>query len=211
MIACYFEAEIYLEWHIRRFLYWIYSILTQIIFSVSTKNVYVSEETAVSREAINQHAERILNDYGNNILRFAYSYLHNMSDAEEILQDTLIQFLKTKPVFENVNHEKAWLLRVAANLSKNRIEYNAVRKTDELDETLVAEQREDLSFVWDAVKELPEKYREAIHLFYYEGYSTIQIAKILGRSEVTIRSQLHRGRTMLKQILREAYDFEETL
>lgn len=211
MIACYFEAGIYLEWRIRRFLCWIYSILTQIIFPVSTKNVYVSEEAAISREAINQQAERILNDYGNNILRLAYSYLHNMSDAEEILQDTLIQFLKTKPVFENASHEKAWLLRVAANLSKNRIEYNAVRKTDELDETLVAEQREDLSFVWDAVKELPEKYREAIHLFYYEGYSTIQTAKILGRSEVTIRSQLHRGRTMLKQILREAYDFEETV
>ena len=120
----------------------------------------------------------------------------------------MIQFLKTAPVFENKNHEKAWLLRVAANISKNKIKYNNLRKTDELNDTLIAEQREDLSFVWDAVKELPEKYREVIHLFYYEGYSAVQIAKILGKNEVTIRSHLHRGRTMLKQVLKEAYDFE---
>ena len=78
-------------------------------------------EHGMDREAINQQAEQMLNDYGNHILRLAYSYLHNMSDAEEILQDTLIQFLKTTPVFESKAHEKAWLLRVAANLSKNRV------------------------------------------------------------------------------------------
>lgn len=85
---------------------------------------------AVEREIANQQAAQMLDTYGNNILRLAYSYLHSMSDAEEILQDTLIQFLKTTPVFENENHKKAWLLRVAANLSKNRIEYNHIRKAD---------------------------------------------------------------------------------
>ena len=165
----------------------------------------------VACTAINVQAERILDDYGNHILRLAYSYLHNMSDAEDIVQDTLIQFLKTAPSFESKEHEKAWLLRVTANLSKNRIEYNKLRTTDELEETLIAEQNEDLSFVWEAVKSLPEKYREVIHLFYYEGYSTVQIGKILHRNEMTIRSQLNRGRTMLKQILKEAYDFEETV
>ena len=53
------------------------------------------------RAAINERAEYILNTYGDSILRYAYSYLHNMSDAEDILQDTLIQHLKTGPVFEN--------------------------------------------------------------------------------------------------------------
>ena len=101
-----------------------------------------------------------LQQYKDMVYRIAYTYLRNMSDAAEVLQDTLLQFLKTAPVFESREHEKAWLLRVAANLSKNRIRYNAVRKTDELQEKLVAEQREDLSFVWDAVKSLPEKYRE---------------------------------------------------
>ena len=168
-------------------------------------------EAAANRAAIDQQAERILDVYGNSILRYAYSYLHNMSDAEEVLQDTLLQFLKTAPVFESAQHEKAWLLRVAANLSKNRIDYNAHRRTDELNDELVAEQRQDLSFVWDAVKSLPVKYREVVHLFYYEGYSTQQVAQILKLKEPTVRSLLHRGRERLKALLKEEYDFEETV
>lgn len=162
----------------------------------------------VEREVVNQQAARMLDEHGNRILRLAYSYLHNMSDAEEVLQDTLIQFLKTVPTFQSKEHERAWLLRVAANLSKNRLEYNAIRKTDELEETLIAEPREDLSFVWEAVKELAPQYREAIHLFYYEGYTTAQIAALLKKKETTVRSNLHRGREKLKKILKEVYDFD---
>lgn len=160
------------------------------------------------KDSVNQTAERLLDSYGDSILRLAYSYLHNKSDAEDILQDTLIKFLQTAPQLESPGHEKAWLLRVAANLSKNRIAYNRIRKTDELREELILEQREDLSFVWDAVRSLPEAYREVIHLFYHEGYSTAQIADILCRKESTVRSHLNRGRARLKKILREAYDFE---
>lgn len=164
--------------------------------------------TLGEREELNRRTERILDKHGGSILRLAYSYLHNMSDAEEILQETLIRFLKTAPRFKSKEHEKAWLLRVAANLSKNRIGYNRMRSTDELDEQLAAEQRSDLSFVWEAVKSLPVKYREAVHLFYHEGYSTTQIAKLLDENEATVRSHLSRGRARLKNILKEAYDFE---
>ena len=155
-----------------------------------------------------QMATEALNTYGNAILRCAYSYLHNMADAEEILQDTLLKLLTAAPGFESEEHKKAWLLKVAANLSKNRIEYNALRDCDELDESLAAEGREDLSFVWEAVKQLPTQYREVIHLHYYEGYSTEEMAKILGRNPSTIRSDLRRGREKLKSVLKEAYDFE---
>ena len=161
------------------------------------------------REAANRQAERLLDDYGDRILRLAYSYLQNREDAEEILQDTLVQFLKTAPTLESREHEKAWLLRVAANLSKNRLKYNALRRTDQLAEELVSEDREDLSFVWEAVKALPLAYREVIHLFYQEGYSTGEIAGLLGQREATIRSRLARGREKLKAILGEAYDFDE--
>ena len=157
---------------------------------------------------VNARAAEILDTHGNAILRCAYSYLHNMADAEEVLQDTLIQFLKTAPAFMSQEHEKAWLLRVTANICKNRLAYNRVRQTDELNEELAAEGREDLSFVWEAVRQLPERYREAVHLFYYEGLSTRQIASVLDRSEATIRSDLYRGREQLKRILKEAYDFE---
>lgn len=160
-----------------------------------------------SREDANRQAARLLDQYGNRILRLAYTYLHNMSDAEDILQDALLQFLKKAPSFDSAEHEKAWLLRVAANLSKNRIDYERLRASDELNEELVAEEREDLSFVWEAVRELPSQYREVIHLFYHEGYPTAEIAKILGRKESTVRSDLRRGREKLKTVLKEAYDF----
>ena len=80
-------------------------------------------EARMHQAETNGRAEMILTRFGDSILRYAYTYLHNMSDAEEVLQDTLVQFLKTAPEFESENHEKAWLLRVAANLSKNRIRY----------------------------------------------------------------------------------------
>lgn len=164
--------------------------------------------SAEARAEQNLQAEKILDDYGNSILRLAYSYLHNMDDAEEVLQDTLIKFLQTAPQFENETHKKAWLLRVAGNLSKNRIDYNRIRGADELNEELVSEERDDLSFVWEAVKALPVKYREVIHLFYQEGYQTAEIAALLHENEATVRSHLNRGRAKLKEVLKEAYDFE---
>lgn len=92
-------------------------------------------------------------------------------------------------------------------MSKDRIDYNRLRTSDELKEELVSEEREDLTFVWEAVKALPVQYREAIHLFYHEGYPTAQIARILHKKEATVRSDLRRGREKLKAVLKEAYDF----
>ena len=180
------------------------------LFRMAAARLFAPKEDAkpVETVSISQQAAQILDTYGDTILRYAYSYLHNQSDTEEILQDTLIQFLKTRPVFESDEHEKAWLLRVAGNLCKNRLKYNSLRQTDELREELIAEQREDLSFIWDAVQALPVQYREVIHLFYREGYSTREISQILGRKEATIRSDLSRGRGKLKELLKEAYDFE---
>ncbi len=167
-----------------------------------------SRDSELEREELNRRAEALLDAHGNSVLRLAYSYLHNSSDAEEVLQDTLISFMRAAPVLENERHERAWLLRVATNLCKNRLLYNKKHDTDELRESLAADEQEDLSFVWDAVKALPEKYREVIHLFYYEGYSTAETARILGQKESTVRSCLHRGRERLRDILKEAYDFE---
>ena len=161
------------------------------------------------KETTAETAERLMDTYGNYILRFAYSYVHNKEDAEDILQDTLIQYLRKAPVFENANHEKAWLLTVCSNLSKNKIKSNNMRRADELNEELVAEKKEDLSYIWEAVKSLPENYREVIHLFYEEGYSTDEIAVLLSESGANIRTRLKRARAKLKEILREEYDFDD--
>lgn len=186
---------------------WLFYVLNELYLTVMETSAGIRKKEQVQSKAALQ-AERILKEQGNVILRCAYSYLHNMSDAEEILQDVLLQYLKTEPVFRNPQHEKAWLLTVAANLSKNRIKYHRLRETDELKEELAAEQREDLSFVWEAVKSLPQTQREVVHLFYQEGFSTKEIAEILQRKEATIRTDLRRARMKLKEILKEEYDFE---
>ena len=190
----------------------VFEKLRQICFAVyllAAKPFIRMRSAASSHTAQEQHLRGVMNRHGNRILRLAYSYVHNLQDAEEILQDTLIKLLDSAPDFESDEHEKAWLIRVAANLSKNRIEYNKLRDTDELNDELVAEQREDLTFVWEAVKELPDNYREVIHLFYEEGYQTDEIAKLLGETGANIRTRLKRARAKLKEILKEEYDFGE--
>jgi len=164
-------------------------------------------KTSAQRASINERAEKYMKQYGNLILRFAYSYVHNKADAEEVLQETLIKVLDADPVFENETHEKAYILRAASNIAKNRIISNRRHESDELNEELAAEEREDLSFVWEAVKSLPEVQREVIHLFYQEGLQTVEISEVLGRNESTIRSDLRRARESLKRILKEEYDF----
>ena len=204
------------ETHVSR-IFRVISSFANVLYNKISQNVAKSETAEVSEESevkakaagdVSLRASEILDKYGNSVLRVAYTYLHNMSDAEDILQDTLIQFLKSAPNFENEGHEKAWLLTVASNLSKNKLTYLKIRQTDELSEELVSEEKEDLKYVWEAVKKLPVKNREVIHLFYQEGYSTKEIADILKRREATVRSDLKRGREKLKKILKEAYDFE---
>ena len=187
------------------------------MISASEDDLYDKEATENDRksdEEIEKEAEEILDTIGNSILRLALSYLHNIEDAEDILQETMIKFVTVRPVFESESHRKAWLMRVASNLAKNRIDYNRVRDTMELNEEIVGEVQEDLDkgdeykAIWDAVRSLPVHQREAIHLFYQEGYSTAEIAQITGRREATVRSDLKRARDKLREMLKEASDFE---
>lgn len=154
-------------------------------------------------------AEYALQVYGNMILRLSYSYLHNLSDAEDILQDTLLSLMRNKPFFFSQEHEKAWLIRVAINLCKNKLK-SSWFKTVKIPEDQQAESITDKgSEVLDAVLILPVKYREVIHLYYYEGYSTSEISSLLQKKESTVRPLLHRARVMLKKTLKGAYDFDE--
>ena len=159
------------------------------IINASEEDLYdkeASENDRKSDEEIEKEAEEILSTIGNSILRLALSYLHNIEDAEDILQETMIKFVTVRPVFESEAHRKAWLMRVASNLAKNRIDYNRVRDTLELNEEIAGE----------------------VHLFYQEGYSTAEIAQITGRREATVRSDLKRARDRLREMLKEANDFE---
>ena len=159
------------------------------------------------RALLNERAENFMKQYGNQVLRMAYAYVHNMDEAEDILQETLIKILEVKLESDNEEYIKAYFLRTASNIAKNHISANKRHETDELNEELVAEEKADLSFVWEAVKSLTDTQRDVIHLFYEEGYQTVEIADILGRKEATVRSDLKRAREKLKVILKEVYDF----
>ena len=152
---------------------------------------------------------RILDLYGDSLFRLACSYLRNEADAQEVVQDTIIQLLRYDPDFRGeTGKEKGWLMKTAANLSRNRLRFQKTHAAEELNDNTELEQQEDLKFVWDAAGQLPPRYREVIHLFYQEGYSTAEISAITGRKEATVRSDLHRGREKLRTILKEEYDFE---
>ena len=172
--------------------------------------LFPAKETPASAQSA-ALAEHVLCTYGQSILRLAYSYLRNQSDAEDILQETLVRLLRSAPEFETQEHEKAWLLHVAANLSKNRLRYNRLRRADPLEETLIAQERPDLAFVWEAVSALPVRWREVLHLYYQEEYSTAEIAQILSRKESPVRSDLRRARIRLKEVLQDDYDLSEGL
>ena len=156
-------------------------------------------------------AARALRRHGDAVLRLACAYLHQRAEAEDVLQDALLQYLQKAPPFADEEHEKAWLLRVAANLCKNRLSYWKRHPQEELSEWLPAPQSEEsgLTAVWDAVGALPARYRGVIHLYYYEGYTTVELARILGKKESTVRSLLARARERLRETMKEAYDFEE--
>ena len=159
------------------------------------------------RALLNERAEQFMKKYGNQVLRMAYAYVHNMDEAEDILQETLIKILEVRIESDNEEYIKAYFLRTASNIAKNHISANKRHETDELNEELVAEEKTDLSFVWEAVKSLHDTQRDVIHLFYEEGYQTAEIADILERKEATVRSDLKRAREKLKVILKEVYDF----
>lgn len=151
--------------------------------------------------------ELALNLFGDDILRIAYSYLKRREDAEDIVQETLIRFMQSKLQFDTEQQVKAWLLRVAVNLCKDYLKSAVHKKQTSMPEgyDVAAEEEtpmvEEESDVLQALMSLPEKYRSALHLYYYEEYTTKEIAEILDKKESTVRSLLKRGREKLAERL----------
>lgn len=145
--------------------------------------------------------DRLVDTYADIILRLCYTYLHSTADAEDLCQNVLLKLMERKKPFVNEEHEKAWILRCTINECKNELS-NARRKVIPIEEfTESSEMQTSYSEIVDAILHLPEKYRIAIYLFYYEGYGIREIAKILKLSESAVASRLARGRKMLKEQL----------
>ena len=140
--------------------------------------------------------------YSDAVLRIAYTYLKSKEDAEDIAQETFLALMLSKKTYENDEHVKAWLLRVAINKCKNFLRSSWYTKRCEFNHTIISENENAQDFeLLSAVLALPERYRVPIHLYYYEGYSIEEISKILGRNTATVGSQLARGRKKLHDML----------
>lgn len=153
-----------------------------------------------------QEVERLINTYSDTILRLSYSYLKSTYDAEDICQTVFLKLLTAGTEFESPAHEKAYIIRATINACKNELKAFR-RKLIPIDEvTEVTARGIPSTDVLDAVMELPRKYREAIYLFYYEGYSIGEIARLLRRSESAVAAHLSRGRKLLRTFLGEDYE-----
>lgn len=149
--------------------------------------------------------------YGDRVFSAAFSVCRNPADAEDVTQDTFLRYHTRGEEYESEAHLKAWLLRVAINRAKDLTTSFWRKNTAALEdymETLEFQTPED-SDLFRAVMTLPEKYRVVIHLFYFEDYSVEEISRLLRRRDGTIKSQLSRGRALLKNALKEAWNDDE--
>ncbi len=138
--------------------------------------------------------------YSDMLYRIAYMHLGNRHDAEDVLQEAFIKLLFHAPCFEGAEHEKAWLIRIAINLSKNRLVAPWRRRVAVMDWDGACAQPGDVDLLQEVLN-LPGRYKAVIHLFYYEGYTVRQISKILRISESAVKMRLQRGRQLLKMEL----------
>lgn len=149
--------------------------------------------------------DAVIQAYADIVYRLAYTQVRSKTDADDIFQEVFLRYLRKAPIFESEAHRKAWLIRVTINCSKRFWTSAWNRKTVPLEDQFSFPQPEIMQLD-EALSHLPSKYRTVIHLYYYEGYSTDEIAGILHTKPSTIRSQLTRARNKLKQLLKGDYD-----
>ena len=148
--------------------------------------------------------EEFVQRHENKIYRIAVAIMGNKADAEDITQDVFLKVIDKKekktPDFQSVEHETAWLTRVTVNQCRSLLRSHWRKKREPLLDIYPA-QDEEQRYLMETVNSLPSKYRIAICLFYYEGYSTKEIAEITKQKESSVRSILTRARKKLKDFL----------
>ena len=155
--------------------------------------------------------QQLIECYQNSLYAAAFNTCQNQMDAEDMVQETFVQYYTNKKEFENEQHIRAWLLRVVINKAKNinRTFWKKNRcSLEDYMETLSFPDSQSRDLVEEVMK-LPDKFRIVIHLFYYEDYSVREIAVILKLSESNVKTRLSRGRALLRNSLKEEWENDE--
>ena len=144
--------------------------------------------------------EEVMGRYQTMVFRLAYSYTRSRSDAQDLCQEVFLRYFCSRPHFASEEHRRAWLLRVTVNRCKTHLTSWWVRRTVPLDDRIPIPEPEPLALD-EALRQLAEKDRLVIHLFYYEECSTQEIARMMRTTEGAVRTRLTRARQRLGKIL----------
>ncbi|NLV58307.1 MAG: RNA polymerase sigma factor [Clostridiales bacterium] len=153
-----------------------------------------------------ERVREVMDAYGAMIYRLAYARTLNRSDAEDVFQEVMLRYVKQDQPFKDDQHEKAWLIRVACNVSIHIVKSAWYRRTVSLEHAPLPDVQENADIdddLLDAMARLSPKYRVPIHLFYFEDMTVEEISLALARKPSTVRTQLTRGREHLKRYLIE--------
>ncbi len=178
------------------------------IYKTTGPDAQTKEDQGASKAAA-ETLEAAIDDWGETVLRLAASRLGNLADAEDVFQTVFLKLFQSSMRFRDAEHQKAWLLRVTMNCCNDIHRSSWCKRQAEFDDAMAATLAapdecgnkgtdEELT---SALKQLSEKQRTTVHLFYFEGYATDEIARITGESPATVRSHLHRARKVLRKEL----------
>ena len=143
---------------------------------------------------------KLYDRYAQDVFRLALSYLYHSQDAEDVCHSVFLTLVE-KDVALFPGSEKAWLLKCTANACKDLLKSFWKQNRDELNENMVFLDARDRE-LWAVVGTLPPKYRAVVHLYYYEGYSQEEIAKILGITRTAVQTRMQRARNLLEKELK---------
>ncbi len=149
--------------------------------------------------------EAVIRTHYDMVFHLAYARTGNRPDAEDVVQEVFLRFIRRLPEFSDPEHEKAWFLRVTINCSRSLFASLAKHPTAPLSDN-AAGSLDPSSELADLLSRLPQKYRTVIHLFYYEDLRILDIAQLLGLNESTVKMQLTRARRLLKTYLEDEAD-----
>lgn len=136
------------------------------------------------------------------LYRLAYSYCLNRSDAEDVVQEVLLSYLQHPPRCGSPEQLRAWLMTATANKCKNLLQSGWRQRTQPLEDVHASpDHRDEVLEVRAALSKLPPNLRGVVHLFYFEGIPTKEIAGMLGLTDTAVRSRLFQARKQLKKLL----------
>ncbi len=148
-----------------------------------------------------QDLNNTIEQYADTIKRICMTYLKNTDDTDDIFQNVFFKYYKSSVSFESEEHKKAWLIRITINECKDMLKNFFRKTTSSLEAAYQIPSNTPLdehASIRACVFSLPEKYRIVIFLYYFEGYSAVEISKILSKNVNSIYTLLSRGKAQLK-------------